>query len=102
MTCIPRAEPFNGCAGGAMEKWPKRLGAVPPRIASGEMKWLSIQRYEHDTLIWVKRVNFYLTYLKYLSNGVFTTKSLYNAMTYGGVRDKLCTLIWKSKIPLKV
>lgn len=71
MTCIPRAEPFNGCAGGAMEKWPERLGAVPPRIASGEMKWLSIQRYKHDTLIWEKRVNFYLTYLKYLSNGTY-------------------------------
>ncbi|XP_021310879.1 probable methyltransferase PMT19 isoform X2 [Sorghum bicolor] len=38
MTCIPRAETFNGCAGGAMEKWPKRLHAVPPRITSGEMK----------------------------------------------------------------
>jgi len=71
MACIPRAEPFNGCAGGAMEKWPKRLVAVPPRIASGEMKWLSIQRYKHDTLIWEKRVNFYLTYLKYLSNGTY-------------------------------
>lgn len=71
MTCIPRAEPFNGCAGGAMEKWPKRLGAVPPRIASREIEWLSIQRYRYDTLVWEKRVNFYLTYLNFLSNGTY-------------------------------
>ena len=70
ITCITRAEHANGCADGAMEKWPKRLDAVPPRIASGEMK-LSIQTYKHDSLIWEKRVNFYVTYLKYLSNGTY-------------------------------
>jgi hypothetical protein len=32
----------------------------------------------------------------------FTTKSLYYIITHGGVRDRLCGLIWKSKIPLKV
>lgn len=32
----------------------------------------------------------------------FTTKSLYYAMTHGGVTDKLSKLIWKSKVPLKV
>jgi hypothetical protein len=70
ITCLPRAEHANGCVDGAMEKWPKRLDAVPPRIASGEMK-LTIQTYKHDSLIWEKRVNFYATYLKYLSNGTY-------------------------------
>ncbi|PWZ30994.1 putative methyltransferase PMT19 [Zea mays] len=69
--CYGAAETFNGCAGGAMKKWPKRLGAVPPRIASGEIEWLSIQRYRYDTLVWEKRVNFYLTYLNFLSNGTY-------------------------------
>lgn len=36
----------------------------------------------------------------------YTTKSLYQLLTWGGgggrVRDQLCTLIWKSKIPLEV
>lgn len=71
LTCVPRAELFNGCAGGAMEKWPKRLDATPPRIASEEKKWLSIQRYKDDSLIWEKRLNFYVTYLKCLSNGTY-------------------------------
>ncbi|CAL4946117.1 unnamed protein product [Urochloa decumbens] len=71
ITCLPRAEHVNGCAGGAMEKWPKRLDAIPPRIASGEMKWLSIQTYKQDSLIWEKRVNFYVTYLKFFSNGTY-------------------------------
>ncbi|KAJ1286662.1 hypothetical protein BS78_03G369100 [Paspalum vaginatum] len=71
ITCLPRYELLNGCAGGAMEKWPNRLNAMPPRIASGEKKWLSFQRYKHDSLIWEKRVNFYVTYLKYISNGTY-------------------------------
>jgi hypothetical protein len=32
----------------------------------------------------------------------FTTKSLYQLLTHGGVRDLLCTLVWKWKVPLKV
>ncbi|KAF8755832.1 hypothetical protein HU200_011305 [Digitaria exilis] len=70
-SCLPRAEPVDACAAGAMEKWPKRLDSVPPRITSGEIKWLSVQAYEHDTLLWEKRVSFYVTYLKYLSNGTY-------------------------------
>lgn len=33
---------------------------------------------------------------------VYSTKSLYNCLTHGGVNDKINDLIWKSKIPLKV
>ncbi|XP_062228592.1 probable methyltransferase PMT19 [Phragmites australis] len=83
ITCLPRVEPANGCAGGAVEKWPKRLGAVPPRIVSVEMKWLSIQTYKHDSLIWEKRVNFYVTYLEYLSNGTYRNVMDMNA-GFGG------------------
>jgi hypothetical protein len=32
----------------------------------------------------------------------YTTKSLYHLLTHGGVRDHLCIMIWKSKIPLKI
>jgi hypothetical protein len=33
---------------------------------------------------------------------MFTTKSLHQVLTHGGVRDHLCSLIWKSKNPVKV
>jgi hypothetical protein len=32
----------------------------------------------------------------------FSTESLYNCLTHGGVKDKLNELLWKCKIPLKV
>lgn len=32
----------------------------------------------------------------------FTTRSLYNCLTHGGVKDKLNAILWKCKIPLKV
>ncbi|TVU36161.1 hypothetical protein EJB05_18080, partial [Eragrostis curvula] len=83
ITCLPRVELANGCNGGAVEKWPKRLGALPPRIASGEMTWLSIQTYKHDSLIWEERVNFYATYLNNFSNGTFRNVMDMNA-GFGG------------------
>jgi hypothetical protein len=32
----------------------------------------------------------------------FSTKSLYNCLTHGGVKDKLNDILWKCKVPLKV
>ena len=32
----------------------------------------------------------------------YTTKSLYNCLTHGGVRDKVHDILWKCKIPIKV
>ena len=32
----------------------------------------------------------------------YITKSLYNCLTHGGVRDKVHDILWKCKIPIKV
>jgi hypothetical protein len=65
---LPRVEHFGDVVAGALEKWPQRLAAVPPRIASGEIKGMSIQAYKHDYSIWKRRVELYGTYLKGLSS----------------------------------
>jgi hypothetical protein len=33
---------------------------------------------------------------------VFSTRSLYDYLNRGGVRDKLCDILWKCKVPLKI
>lgn len=63
-THLPRVE----LAGGPLEKWPQRLAAVPPRIANGEIKGMSIQAYKYDCSVWRRRVELYGTYLKDLSH----------------------------------
>jgi hypothetical protein len=83
ITCLPRVELVNSSASGVVGKWPKRLGAVPPRIASGETKWISIQTYKNDSLIWEKRVNLYITYLSNSSNGNYRNVMDMNA-GFGG------------------
>ncbi|CAM0884144.1 unnamed protein product [Alopecurus aequalis] len=65
---LPRVDLAGDIAGSAMEKWPQRLAAVPPRIANGEIKGMSIQAYKHDYSIWKRRVEHYGTYLKDLSH----------------------------------
>ncbi|KAL6614003.1 hypothetical protein ACP70R_036273 [Stipagrostis hirtigluma subsp. patula] len=82
IACLQRVH-VNVCAVGAMEKWPERLTAVPPRIISGEIKWLPIQTYKQDTLIWEKRLDFYITYLKHLSRGTYRNVMDMNA-GFGG------------------
>lgn len=36
------------------------------------------------------------------SSFIFSTESLYNCLTHGGVKDKPNDFLWKSKIPFKV
>lgn len=65
---LPRVDLVGDIAGGAMEKWPQRLAAVPPRITNGEIKGVSIQAYKHDYSTWKRRVEHYGTYLKDFSH----------------------------------
>ncbi|KAM0926049.1 hypothetical protein ACQ4PT_003886 [Festuca glaucescens] len=64
---LPRVDLVGDSARGTMEKWPQRLAAVPPRIANGGIKGISIRAYKHDYSIWKRRVELYGTYLKDLS-----------------------------------
>lgn len=68
ITHLPRVELVSDIAGGAVERWPQRLAAVPPRIAKGEIKGTSIQAYKHDNSIWKRRVGLYGKYLEDLSH----------------------------------
>lgn len=65
---LPRVGLVGDSVGDAVNKWPQRLAAVPPRIASGEIKGMSIQAYKHDYSTWKRRVELYGTYLKDLSH----------------------------------
>jgi hypothetical protein len=64
---LPKLDLADDSARDTMEKWPQRLAAVPPRIANGRIKGMSIQAYKHDYSIWKRRVEIYGTYLKDLS-----------------------------------
>lgn len=63
ITPLPEVLDKKEVAGGALAKWPARLKAVPPRIASGSIPGMTAESFRDDTMLWVKRVNYYKTSL---------------------------------------
>ncbi|WOL06268.1 putative methyltransferase PMT15 [Canna indica] len=63
-TCITPLPEVGGAeetAGGELKKWPERLTAVPPRIASGSLAGITPEMFLRDTELWKKRVGYYKT-----------------------------------------
>lgn len=63
ITPLPEVTDKKEMAGGALAKWPARVKAVPPRIASGSIPGMTAESFRDDSLLWEKRVNYYKTSL---------------------------------------
>nr|XP_019069625.1 probable methyltransferase PMT15 [Solanum lycopersicum] len=59
ITPLPEVTSEEDVAGGQLEKWPKRLNAIPPRISSGSVKGVTAGSFEKDSQLWRKRVSYY-------------------------------------------
>ncbi|KAM0835464.1 hypothetical protein ACQ4PT_062913 [Festuca glaucescens] len=59
ITPLPQAGDIKEVAGGELKKWPQRLTAVPPRIASGSIEGVTDEMFKEDTKLWKKRVGHY-------------------------------------------
>ncbi|KAK3143945.1 hypothetical protein QOZ80_4AG0306960 [Eleusine coracana subsp. coracana] len=56
---LPEASDIKEVAGGELKKWPERLTAIPPRIASGSIEGVTEEMFVQDTKLWKKRVGHY-------------------------------------------
>lgn len=59
ITPLPEVSDIKEVAGGELKKWPQRLTAVPPRIASGSIEGVTAEMFNEDTKLWKKRVGHY-------------------------------------------
>lgn len=59
ITPLPEVSGQDEVAGGAVKKWPQRLTAAPPRVASGSIKGVTAKSFAQDTDLWRKRVRHY-------------------------------------------
>ncbi|VAH50325.1 unnamed protein product [Triticum turgidum subsp. durum] len=59
ITPLPEASDIKEVAGGELKKWPQRLTALPPRIASGSIEGVTAEMFNEDTKLWKKRVGHY-------------------------------------------
>ncbi|XP_027357281.1 probable methyltransferase PMT16, partial [Abrus precatorius] len=61
-TCLnplPEVSNKEETAGGALENWPDRLKATPPRIFKGTIKGVTPETFSKDNNLWKKRVSYY-------------------------------------------
>ncbi|KAI3793038.1 hypothetical protein L1987_35650 [Smallanthus sonchifolius] len=61
LTRLPEVSSNEEVAGGAIAKWPKRLGMVPPRVQSGSIEGVTPDIFQKDVILWKKRLSYYKT-----------------------------------------
>ncbi|MCL7024798.1 hypothetical protein MKW94_030571 [Papaver nudicaule] len=69
ITPLPKVTDIRTISGGALEKWPIRLNAEPPRIRSGVGKLVTVGNFYEDNKIWNGRVSQYAKVITSLSTG---------------------------------
>ncbi|KAM1678424.1 hypothetical protein ACFXTN_035130 [Malus domestica] len=72
----------NDVAGGALEKWPERAFAVPPRISSGSIPGITAEKLREDNQLWKERVEQYKRIIP-ISNGRYRNVMDMNAYLGG-------------------
>ena len=63
---MPKVSDANDVFGGILEKFPKHLNAVAPRVFSGSLSGLTAETYNADTQLWRKHVKGYKRMNKYI------------------------------------
>ncbi|KAI4338860.1 hypothetical protein MLD38_023869 [Melastoma candidum] len=71
LTPLSEVKDIHDTSGGAVEKWPKRLNAIPPRIRSGLVQGIMAQTFSDDTQLWKKRVSQYRVIVGSFTDGRF-------------------------------
>ncbi|KAL3650476.1 hypothetical protein CASFOL_006879 [Castilleja foliolosa] len=61
VTPLPEVSNDDEIAGGPLEKWPKRLNAIPPRISLGTIKDVTPETFQQDAKLWKRRASYYKT-----------------------------------------
>ncbi|KAH9289255.1 hypothetical protein KI387_033372, partial [Taxus chinensis] len=71
ITPLPKVRNIEDTAGMALEKWPKRLTAVPPRIKRRTISGVTSESFNQDTKLWTKRLIYYKRFLESLTDGIY-------------------------------
>lgn len=69
ITPLPEASDSEEVAGGALEKWPERAFAVPPRISRGSITGVTAKTFQDDNKMWEERIVHYKRIIPPLTKG---------------------------------
>lgn len=59
ITPLPEVSSSDEVAGGALENWPERAFAIPPRISRGTIPGITAEKFEEDNKLWRERITYY-------------------------------------------
>ncbi|XP_057511039.1 LOW QUALITY PROTEIN: probable methyltransferase PMT18 [Actinidia eriantha] len=81
-------------AGGALEKWPERAFAVPPRISIGSIPGITVEKFREDNELWKDRVAHYKHIASALLQGQYRNIMDMNAYLGGFAAALLKYPVW--------
>ncbi|KAG5058690.1 hypothetical protein JHK86_013686 [Glycine max] len=93
ITPLPEVNSADKMAGGALEKWPKRAFAVPPRISSGSIPSIDTEKFQKDNEVWRERIAHY-KHLVPLSQGRYRNVMDMNAYLGGFAAALIKFPVW--------
>ncbi|KAF2298078.1 hypothetical protein GH714_012294 [Hevea brasiliensis] len=94
ITPLPEVSSSDEVAGGALEKWPERVFAIPPRIRSGSIPGISAEKFKRDNELWKDRVTHYKQIIRPLTQGRYRNVMDMNAYLGGFAAALLKYPVW--------
>lgn len=94
ITPLPEVSNADEVAGGALENWPERAFAVPPRIVSGSVPGITAETFKEDNDVWKQRVSYYKKLASALHQGHYRNIMDMNARLGGFAAALLKYPVW--------
>lgn len=83
ITPLPEVNEPEEVAGGALETWPARAFAVPPRISRGTIPGVTPEKFQEDNKMWQERIAHYKRIIPPLARGRYRNVMDMNAKIGG-------------------
>lgn len=83
ITPLPEVNEPEEVAGGALETWPARAFAVPPRISRGTIPGVTPEKFQVDNKMWQERIAHYKRIIPPLARGRYRNVMDMNAKLGG-------------------
>lgn len=83
ITPLPEVNEPEEVAGGALETWPARAFAVPPRISRGTIPGVTPEKFQEDNKMWQERIAHYKRIIPPLARGRYRNVMDMNAKLGG-------------------
>ncbi|XP_077233435.1 putative methyltransferase PMT18 [Tasmannia lanceolata] len=94
ITSLPEVSGQSEVAGGALEKWPARAFAIPPRISRGDIPGVTAGKFREDNDMWKERMAHYKKIIPPLPQGRYRNIMDMNAKLGGFAAALLKYPVW--------